>query len=64
MDKPFEMKNMAYWKAKNENSKPPTKWIAQAAGMLIGANNRKNDKEDEASRQKGDAYQNAYSGKL
>ena len=64
MDKPFKMKNMAYWKAKNENSKPPTKWVAQAVGMVIGANKKRQANKDAADKAKGDAIQNAYSGGL
>ena len=60
-----EMKNMAYWKAKaNASIKPPTKWLAQAAGMLIGANKRRQASKDAADQAKGDAKQRAYSGGL
>ena len=55
-------KNMAYWKAKNAST--PNKFLMKAAGMVIGANKRRQASKDAADQAKGDAIQRAYSGGL
>ena len=62
----MEMKNMAYWKAKADGTDikqgAPTKFLMKAAGMLIGANKRRQASKDAADQAKAQGVQNAMSG--
>jgi len=43
---------------------PPSKFLMKAAGMLIGANKRRQAGKDAADAKKGEAYQNMSNRKL